>query len=482
MGYEMDAWIYLRFSTPRQEKGSSKDRQIEACRAFIKAKGWNEAGIVEDLGRSAWKGVHLTSGNLGKFAKRIFDHEFAPGSSVLVSENLDRFSRQKARVTQRWIEDICDAGMSIATVAGNKVFTAENLSDNLLSILEILFIAEGANRYVENLSIRSKGSYEARLKQARIDNTVIHSVGPAWLKAVGERPNIKWQPIPERVEIVREIFNLTIAGQAPWTIARNLNARPECRSFTGIKWERTSISKIVQNPAIDGDRVIGEGKASKPTGEVLRGYYGEPIIPADVVAEARAMLNRRARRGSGRNSGVVVNLFGQSIRCGECGGRMMATGYQCRYTIGSSSLRPGIIYSATGTINTSDAREKEWIQDGFTADELAAATAIQDEIGSYKWLSSVEEKGDEARTHYGIRSQNVAAIASAHGLDPHAYGWFCYDAWDAVEAVEADEDGRGEVAAQAGGDRYGIRPDELLFWLTGANHARLAAIEAKLAV
>src|SRR5947208_2161802 len=42
------------------------------------------------------------------------------------------------------------------------------------------------------------------------------------------------------------------------------------------------------------------------------------------------MLDRR-RHGSGRNSGTINNLFGQKIRCGECGGRMMQMGYQSRY-------------------------------------------------------------------------------------------------------------------------------------------------------
>ena len=332
----MDAFIYIRFSTPRQEftisgaKSSSHERQLEACRAFVKSKGWNEAGIIEDLGRSAWKGVHLKSGNLGKFAKRIFDSEFEPGSSVLVVENLDRLSRQKARVTQRWVEDVCDAGMAIATVAGEKVYTADNLSENLMSILEVLFIAEGANRYVENLSTRSKGSYEARLKQARIDNTAIGTIGPAWLKAVGKRPNVKWEPIPERVEIVREIFDMTLVGKAPWAIAKEFNQRPDYPSFTGKLWERTAIVKILRNRAIEGDYVVGEGKNQRPTGEVLIGYYDYVAVPPDVVAQARAMLDRR-RRGSGRNSGVVTNLFGQAMRCGECSGRMMTTGYQSRY-------------------------------------------------------------------------------------------------------------------------------------------------------
>jgi DNA invertase Pin-like site-specific DNA recombinase len=325
-----DAYIYIRFSTVRQEDGSSYERQLDACRQFVRRKGWNEVGLIEDLGKSAWKGDHLTKGNLGKFAKRILDGEI-PAGTVVVAENIDRFSRQRARVTQRWIEDVCDKGIKLATVAGEKVYDAVNLDDNIASIMEVLLLAEGAYRYVQNLQTRVKGSYEARLKQARIDNTAIGGIGPAWLEKVGERPNIQWVPIPERVKLIREMFDLTCAGQAPWAIARLLNARGE-RSFTGIEWERTSVVKILRNRAIEGDYVVGEGKTQVPTGEVLFGYYGEPIVPLDVIKQAREMLDGR-RRGSGRNSGAVNNLFGQKIRCGECGGRMMQVGYQSRYLV-----------------------------------------------------------------------------------------------------------------------------------------------------
>jgi DNA invertase Pin-like site-specific DNA recombinase len=327
-----DAYLYVRFSSSKQEDGSSRDRQLQDGRALIERMGWTEVELIEDLGRSAWKGDHLTKGNLGKFAKRIVAGEIPPGS-VIVVEELDRLSRQKARVTQRWIEDVCDTGVKIATVRGGRVYDADNLTENLMNIFEVLMKAQAAWEYVERLAYRVKRSYDERLKQARIDNTAIGTVGPAWLKAVGKRPNVKWETIPERVKIVREIFDMAVAGKAPWAIAKEFNDRGEL-SFTGIKWERTSIVKILRNRAIDGDYVIGEGKNQKPTGEVLLGYYktGEPIVPLDVVAEARAMLDRRSiRKGKGRNSGKITNLFGQKLRCGECGGRMMTTGEQSRY-------------------------------------------------------------------------------------------------------------------------------------------------------
>lgn len=328
----MDAYIFIRFSTRQQEEargGSSYERQLQVCREYVQRMGWHEVGLIEDLGRSAWRGDHLRKGNLGKFARRLLAGELPP--CVIVVEELDRLSRQKARTTKNWIESVCAAGHSIASANGARVYSEETLDANLLAMMEILVKAEAAHEYSARLSRRAKGSYEKRKREARENGTVITSLGPAWLQAVGKRPNIKWVPVPERTKLIREIFDLAAAGHAPWTIARILNERPDCPSFSGKKWERTSIVKIIRNKAIEGDYEVGEGKTQVPTGEILHGYYGDPIVPLDVVAEARAMLDRRSRKGKGRNSGAVNNLFGQAIRCGKCGGRMMLMGYQSRY-------------------------------------------------------------------------------------------------------------------------------------------------------
>lgn len=325
----MDAYIYIRFSTPAQEDGSSYERQLEACEKFVREKGWNKVDVIEDLGKSAWKGDHLTKGNLGKFANRIFANEIPP-NTVVVAENLDRFSRQEAYTTLEWVKTVCSHGITIATVANSRVYDRDNLKESLMPIMEVLLLAEGAYNYVKNIRTRVDGSYAARLKEARESNTAITAIGPSWLKAEGKRPNIKWIPIPERTKIVREIYDLAAAGVPPWGIARQFNDRKE-PSFNGVKWERTAIVKILRSRAVEGDKVVGTGKNSTPTGEVLTGYYGEWVVQPEIVAQARAMLDRRRQGGRGRNVEAIHNLFGRKVECGRCGSRMMTTGYKSGY-------------------------------------------------------------------------------------------------------------------------------------------------------
>ena len=43
----MQAYLYIRFSTPKQEKGASKERQLEDCLALCERKGLPVAEIMD---------------------------------------------------------------------------------------------------------------------------------------------------------------------------------------------------------------------------------------------------------------------------------------------------------------------------------------------------------------------------------------------------------------------------------------------------
>src|SRR3546814_14562307 len=82
-----------------------------------------------------------------------------------------------------------------------------------------------------------------------------------------------------------------------------------------------------------------------------------------------------------------------------------------------------VIFSGTGTINTSDAREKTW-RGAPTVEEIAAARRIVDELGFFQWNDAIAAKGaEDARLHFGVRAQTVWALMADEGLsDPIADG------------------------------------------------------------
>jgi hypothetical protein len=143
--------------------------------------------------------------------------------------------------------------------------------------------------------------------------------------------------------------------------------------------------------------------------------------------------------------------------------------------LGSSAIRWNTIYASTGTINTSDAREKTPVI-ALTPGEINAAKTLAREIGSYKFLAAIEAKGDSARAHIGMTVQRAIEILRENSLDPMRYGFICYDEWD-EQPASRNVDGT-TVDSVPAGNRYGFRMDELLAFIAAGFEARLSALEA----
>ncbi|WPH66363.1 tail spike with depolymerase domain [Klebsiella phage NNA-G4] len=141
---------------------------------------------------------------------------------------------------------------------------------------------------------------------------------------------------------------------------------------------------------------------------------------------------------------------------------------------GSASNRLGTIFAATGTINTSDARLKTDVRP-MSAAEIAAARALSSEIGFFRWVDSVDNKGEDAREHCGTTVQRAIEIMQEHGLDPFNYGFICYDSWD--EQVELNDETGEVISTIPAGDRYSFRMDQLALFLARGVDARLQALE-----
>jgi ribosomal protein L9 len=119
-----------------------------------------------------------------------------------------------------------------------------------------------------------------------------------------------------------------------------------------------------------------------------------------------------------------------------------------------------VVYAGTGTINTSDAREKQQIR-SLSDTENAVAVRLKSLIKAFKFNDAVQAKGDAARIHVGVIAQEVIAAFEAEGLDANRYAIVCYDEW----AAELDDDGN-EI--RPAGNRYGVRYEELLAFIISA--------------
>jgi hypothetical protein len=162
----------------------------------------------------------------------------------------------------------------------------------------------------------------------------------------------------------------------------------------------------------------------------------------------------------------VARGFGGGVNALTLTGAAFVPQADDAFPLGIASNRWSVVYAATGTINTSDARQKQDIE-LLSEAEKRVAVAIKGLIKKFRFKSAVESKGEKARIHVGVMAQEVKAAFETEGLDGFKYAILCYDEWeDQDDIVNGDGEIIG-VGAKAG-NRYGIRYEELLAFIIAA--------------
>jgi len=140
---------------------------------------------------------------------------------------------------------------------------------------------------------------------------------PGWLGLSEDRTAFIF--IPERAEIVREIFQASISGLGGYTIAKQLNAKKVSAFGPSCKWDQSTIHNLLRNRATVGEHQPKKYPNGKevPIGEPIPGYY--PAVIDEEMFQA-AQLARQKNLASGRGrKGHLINLFAGIPTCAYCG-------------------------------------------------------------------------------------------------------------------------------------------------------------------
>jgi hypothetical protein len=140
------------------------------------------------------------------------------------------------------------------------------------------------------------------------------------------------------------------------------------------------------------------------------------------------------------------------------GGDVLPTtdaGFAGHSDLGDPAKRFEDAYVRDGVTTGSDGRDKQDIEELSDA-EQRVAVACKGLLRKWRWIDSVEAKGDEARIHFGIIAQDLQDAFTAEGLDAGRYAMFISSTWwesteviPAVEAQEAVVDEEGNVVEEA---------------------------------
>ena len=289
----------------------------------------DESTTIRDLGISAYRGLHRQSGALGAFLQAVQSGKIAPGSYLLV-ESFDRLSREKPMAALEPFIGLINAGITVVTLIDESLHSRAMYDKEWTGL--IVSLAKMAQANEESAKKSDRLSEVWREKQAKAAQGVIATGRcPGWLRREGDA----FVLVPERVAVVRRIFEEFVAGVGRGTIAKRLNREGIAPFGHGTGWHGGSVQKVTNNAAVIGhytphtlkrEPVNGpDGKPMTretriPVGDTNKTYYPKAIPPelfyrAQAVAANRSVVPGNA---GGRKGTVVSNLFSGLAVCVVC--------------------------------------------------------------------------------------------------------------------------------------------------------------------
>ncbi|MEH6471012.1 MAG: recombinase family protein [Halopseudomonas sp.] len=308
------AYSYVRFSRPEQMKGDSLRRQKELSEAYVREHNLvlDTTLHLNDLGVSAFSGANVDQGALGGFLVAIEQGAVKEGSYLLI-ESLDRISRQKVASALELFLGILRKGIIIVTLSDGMKYDYEDINTNEL----IISITIMSRAHEESLTKSKRLVAAWKKKRQLIGQQKMTRWAPAWLDLNDDRT--EFNLIPERVSVIRDIFNWAASGLGTSLIIRRLEeARIKPwgigRNRLPTKWHASYIQKIVTNRAVLGE-FQSTSSQSSDSNEIVKGYY-PAIIAEDLFYRVQEARSSRRVTGGGRKGKTLSNLFSKLAYCG----------------------------------------------------------------------------------------------------------------------------------------------------------------------
>ncbi|WP_375752591.1 recombinase family protein [Enterobacter roggenkampii] len=310
-------YSYIRWSSDRQEKGTTRNRQVEAAKAYAAEAGLEMVEIIEP-GVSAFRGKNR-AGQLGDFIDAVKNNAI-PSDSWLYCENLDRLSRDQVDEALRLFLELIGLGLTIVTGMDRKVYNRESIRQNPTDLMISILMFIRGNEESETKSNRTIGNVVALVERHKAGMPVnIKSVGrhPFWIDDSGSQYEAV-RKHPTYWSIAREAIDMFLAGHGIYSVKRALDEKYP-NGLKGKEWDYQVLKKMRDNRALIGERTIKVGGQSYK----LQNYY--PLLCKDeteflILAEKKAQNNFKSKKDS---QDKIKLLSGLSVlRCSKCGGTM----------------------------------------------------------------------------------------------------------------------------------------------------------------
>lgn len=285
--------LYVRVSTQEQAKeGYSIGEQIDRLTKYCEAMGWTIVKVYTDPGYS---GATMDRPGLKKLIK---DVENGLADKIVVYK-LDRLSRSQLD-TLFLIEKVLLANDTDFVSMNENFDTSTPFGRAMIGILAVFAQLER-----EQIRERMMMGKEARAKEGKFHGSNHIPIGYDYLDGL-LTPNQF-----EKLQVV-EAFNLAIAGNSPYQIAKLLTDSGYSHKYG--TWNDRSVRRVLKNKTY-----IGYIKHNK---EWFKGVH-EAFITEELFNDVQKVMEIRSEQHLqyNRRAGKATTYLGGFLYCKQCGAK-----------------------------------------------------------------------------------------------------------------------------------------------------------------
>lgn len=287
---------YLRFSNIKQASGGSEDRQADLTDAYCEQENLELVERFHDLGKSAYHGKHRTKGRFGDFLSAVKSGAI-PSGTILIVESFDRLSREEVTVALEQFLGLINTyklEIHVIQVGRNPSVYKSGAVDTNSLLMAIIEMGRAFGESERKATLVSAAWQEQRKRGKPIGKKGGRPMGrtPSWLEW---QPDGSWREIPERVEVVKRIFDLSMhARLGRCELAVRLCQEKAHYWGKAGNWTASSVQQILVNPAVTGR--LDPRRSNNSLAEAVEDYYPR-IISDETYFEAQRISSARRLHG-----------------------------------------------------------------------------------------------------------------------------------------------------------------------------------------
>lgn len=318
-------YSYIRWSSDKQAKGSSLQRQLETARRVAHENSLELVEII-DAGLSAFKSKHLEHGNLGAFIEAVKAGEIA-NDSWLTVESLDRISRDEILKAQRLFMELLELGITIYTGMDNRIYTRASVTDNPMELMLSIMTFSRANQESMVKSQRQKSAAQSKIDKFKAGELAVNGY-PLAIRSSGA--NVFWSDVSDGTvkpheyyfPIAKLIVSMRLKGWGYMRIAKYLNENYTPPKGTAKRkhfkdmWSPKLVCNFLKSRTLMGEKSIRVDGVE----HILKDYYPEVMTETEYYG-LQSVINRKLANEPGNYIPLLTGI--RRFKC-VCGASMVA--------------------------------------------------------------------------------------------------------------------------------------------------------------